>query len=118
MDRLADEPPPVFDHDHGAVVKVADALADLLASIDHLDLELLARDEARLDRVGQLVDVQDVDVLDLRNLVEVEIGGQQVGVQLLRQLDQLAVDSADLGEVRVNDLDVELGIVPQRTQDV
>ena len=55
-----------LDHDHRAVVEEGDALAGLLALLDDLDVERLAGQERRLQRVGELVEVQDADALELR----------------------------------------------------
>ena len=52
-----------LDHDHRPVVEVRDALAGLLALLDDLDLQRVAGQERRLDRVGELVEVQDADAL-------------------------------------------------------
>ena len=68
-----------LDHDHRAVVQVADALAGLLALLDDLDAHLLAGVDDRLHRVGQLVDVQDPDALQLRHAVEVVVVGEDGG---------------------------------------
>ena len=62
--------------DHRAVVEERHALPGLLALLDDLDPERLARQERRLQRVRELVDVQDPDALELRDPVEVVVGRQ------------------------------------------
>ena len=65
-----------LDHDHRAVVEVADALLGLLALADDLDAQRLARQHRRLERVREVVDVEHAHALDLRDLVEVVVGRQ------------------------------------------
>ena len=65
-----------LDDDHRAVVEERDALAGLLALLDDLDPERFAGQERRLDRVRELVEVDDPDALELGDPVEVVVGGQ------------------------------------------
>ena len=50
---------------HGPVVEVAHGLARLLSASQELDAEGFARDDIWLHGVGEVVDVQDVDAMDL-----------------------------------------------------
>ena len=52
---------PLFDHHHRAVIEIADALADLVAGLDDLDRQRFARQRDRLQRVGHLIQVDDLD---------------------------------------------------------
>src|SRR5437773_10709427 len=72
-DGLVHVAPAVLHHDHGAVVEVGDALVLLLPFLDHLDIHLLARDDDRLERVAEIVEVEDADLLTLRHPAEVVI---------------------------------------------
>ena len=47
------------------VVEEADALAGLLALLDHLDVQLSPGRNAGFYRVGELVEVEDADALEL-----------------------------------------------------
>ena len=67
--------PALLDHDHRAVFQVADALADLVARLDDLHLQHLAGQGHRLQGVGQFVQVDDLDALQLGDLVQVEVVG-------------------------------------------
>src|SRR6266705_2234962 len=55
-DLLADQPLAVVHDHHGAVVEVGDTLADFLALLDDVDVDDLAGQHHRLERVRQLVD--------------------------------------------------------------
>src|SRR5207342_3525141 len=63
----------------------------------------LARQDDRLERVGQLVDVEHVDAAQLRDLVQVEVVRHDLAVQRTRQLNELEIDLADLGKIDVRD---------------
>ena len=77
--------PALLDHDHRAVVQVADALADLVARLDQPDRHGLAGQGHRLQGVGQLVEVDDLDALQLGDLVQVEVVGHHPGAERLGQ---------------------------------
>ena len=68
--------------------------------------------------VGQLVDVQDLDAAQLRDLVEVEVVGHDAAEQRPRQLDQLQVDFLDLRKVEVGDDDLDARHLLDAMQDV
>src|SRR5205807_9927815 len=70
-DRLVHVAAPVLDHDHGSIIQVSDALVLLLAFLDHLDIHLLAGDDNRLERVRQVVEVEDAHTFELGDAVEV-----------------------------------------------
>src|SRR5262249_25617807 len=73
-------PTPLLHHHHGAVVEVADTLADLVALLDDADRQALAGQRHQLEGVGQLVEVDDVHPLQLADLVEVEVVGDHARV--------------------------------------
>ena len=84
-----------LDDDHRPVVEVGESLAGLLALLDDLDVQCVAGQEGRLERVGELVEVQDADVVELRDAVQVVVVGQDAGPASPRELDQLGVHSVD-----------------------
>src|SRR5205809_393406 len=59
----------LLDHHHGAVFEVADSLTDLVARLDDANVHVLARQRHRLEGVGQLIQVDDLDSLQLGDLV-------------------------------------------------
>src|SRR3954454_22292593 len=65
----------VLDHYHGAVVEIADSLAEFFAFLDHVYLHLFAGQHHRLDGVGKLVDVEHLHALPLGYAVQVEVVG-------------------------------------------
>src|SRR5262249_52679922 len=107
-----------LDDDHRAVVEVADALAQFFALLHDLDRHLLARQEDGLDGVGQLVDVEHLDTLQLGDAVEVEIVGDDGGMPLAGELDQLGVHLGDVLGVGVGDLDLDHWLLLQALEDV
>ena len=66
-----------IDH-HRAVVEVGDALVVFLAFLEDEHVHDLARQHDRLERVGQLVDVQDLDAAELGDLVQIEVVGDDL----------------------------------------
>ena len=73
VDVLADHPPRVVHDHHRPVVQVGDALVVFLAFLEDEDLHELAGQDHRLERVGELVDVQHLHAAELRDFVEVEV---------------------------------------------
>ena len=71
-----------------------------------------------LHGIRQVVDVQHLDALEFRDLVQVEIVGDDLGAELLGQGDQLAVHFADLGEVLFGDPDLHVAHLLDPVQDV
>ena len=61
----------------------------------------------RLQRVGQFVDVQHRDALKLRDLVQVEVVGDDFAFVQFGQFDQLQIHFTDRGEVIFDDLNLE-----------
>ena len=100
VDGLADHLARVVDDDHRPVVEIGDALVVFLAFLEDEHLHDLAGQDHRLERVGELVDVQHVDAAQLRDLVQVEVVGDDLSLQRARQLDQLQIDFADVRENR------------------
>ena len=71
----------------------------------------LAGHDDGLERVGQVVDVEHLDALDLRHLVEVVVGGDDDALDLLGQPDELGVDLGDVREVPLDDAHVAVGLL-------
>ena len=94
-----------FDHDHRAVVEIADALAGVLAGLDHTDPKVLARQQRGLHRVRERVHVQDADALEVGDAVEVQVVRQDRAAVALRERDELRIDLGVPGDVLVDDLD-------------
>ena len=107
-----------FDDDHRSVVEVGHALPGLLALLDDLDLERIAGQERRLDRVRELIDVQDPNVVQLRHTVQVEVVGQDRGVAPVRQVDQLRVDGFHVMRVLVAQLHRDARVLLEHREDL
>src|SRR5574341_107994 len=108
----------VLHHDHGSVVKIADALAGLLPLLEHEDPHGLARKGHGLHGVRKVVDVQHFDALELCHLVEVEVVRNHFSAELLGQGDKLAVHLADLGKIVLDDPDLHVAHLLDAVQDV
>src|SRR6185295_15123516 len=72
VQAAADAAARVVDDDHRAVVQIRDTLVVFLAFFCHEHGHDLAGEHDRLQRVGQLVDVEDFDTAKLRDFIEVE----------------------------------------------
>src|SRR5262249_37810052 len=108
----------VVDDHHGAVVKVRHALVVFLAFFQDEHAHGFARQDDRLERIGEFVDVEDFDALKLRDLVEVEVVGDDLSLVHLGQFNQLHVNFTNGGEVVFDDLDLEGRCLLQTLQDV
>src|SRR6185437_13291635 len=82
------------------------------------DFHQLAGKDDRLERVGELVDVQDRDAAQLRNFVQVEVVRDDLPLQRPRKLDQLQIHFFDVGEIGVRDRDLHAGHLLNLLQDV
>ena len=118
VDRLADHRPRVVDDHHRAVVEIGDTLVVFLAFLQDEHLHRLAGQHDRLQRVGELVDVEHFDAAQLGDLVEVEVVGDDLALQRARELDELEIDFLDVGKIGVRDDDVEAGHLLDALQDV
>ena len=76
------------------------------------------RQEDGLERVGQVVDVEDGNAVQVGDLVEVEVVGDDFGVEVLSQLDQLEINFADGGVVVLDDLNGKLRIALHALEDI
>jgi hypothetical protein len=84
----------VLDDDHRAVLQIADALMSLFSFANHRDVQLFARQDDRLDRIGQLVDVEDRDALDVRDAIEIVIVGNEFCAKILRKSNEPCIHVA------------------------
>ncbi len=108
IDGSRDQLLGVIHHHHGSVVQVRDTLVILFAFLKNEDAHGLARQHDGFQRVGEFVDVQHLDTMQLRDLVQVEIVGHDLAVVNLGQFDQLHVDFGNVGKIVFQNLDVEL----------
>ena len=113
-----DQAGATLDHDHGAVVQEADPLAGLLALLDDLDPQVLAREDGRLHRVRERVDVHHPDTLELGDPVEVEVVGQYDPAASLGQLHELRVHLGHAGRLVVDDLDGGMRVALHPVEDL
>src|SRR5256885_5343780 len=117
-DGLVHVAPAVLHHDHGAVIQVGDPLVLLFPFLDHLDVHLLTGDDDRLERVGEVVEVEDANPFQLRHPVEVVIIRHDGGGSGLFQLDVRHVDFSDIGHVLVDKFNVDQWLFLQQVEDL
>src|ERR1700693_2985578 len=108
----------VVHHHHSAVVQISDALVVLFALFENKHAHRFARQHNGLERVGQLIDIQDLDPVKLGNFVKVEIVGHDLAVVHLGELDQLHVHFRDIRKVILQDLNVQLSHLLDALQNV
>src|SRR5204862_4955331 len=99
-------------------VEVSHTLVVFLAFLQDEDLHDLARQHDRLERVGELVDVEDVDAAQLRDLVQVEVIGDDFPLKRARELDQLEIDLANVRKIQVGDRHLDAEHLQDLLQDV
>src|SRR5206468_11177788 len=103
INRLADELPGVVHDHHRAVVEIGDTLVVLLAFFQDEHLHDLAGQHDGLERVGQLVDIEDVHTSKLGDLVQIEVVGDDSPLQRPREIDELEVHFTNVGKVHIGD---------------
>src|SRR5262249_848338 len=99
----------------------SDPLTDLIALLDDLDVQSLARQSDQLEGVGQFVQVDDLHALQLSNLVQVEVVGHDAGAKGFGQHDQALVNLvrvAQLTEIGLVHLQFHFGIGLHPLEDI
>src|SRR4029077_5470211 len=94
---------------HSTVIKVGHALVVFLTFLQNENAHGLAGEHDRLQRIGEFIDVQDFDALQLRDFIQIEIVGDDLALVQLGQFDKLEVDFADGGEIVFDDLNLQGG---------
>ena len=80
VDGLADHLPRVINHYHRAVIEIGDALVIFFSLFQNEDPHDFARQNNRLERVRQFVDVEHGHALQLGDLVQVEVVGDDLAL--------------------------------------
>src|SRR3989442_186013 len=118
VDRLRNHLFGVVHHHHGAVIEVGDPLVIFLAFLEDEDPHDLTRQNDGLERVGELIDVQNREPLELRDLVQVEIVGDDFRLVQFCELNQLHVHVASLREVVLHNLHLHRAHLLHPLQDI
>ncbi len=92
-------PACVFHDHHGPVFQVGDSLPLFLAFLKDMKPEHLARQYNGLQRICQLVDVQNPDSLNLGNLGKIVVISHYLGVQSQGQGYQFGIHVVDVVEI-------------------
>src|SRR5262249_7811113 len=108
----------IVDYNHGAVVQVSHPLVVFLPFFQDEYAHDLPGQNDGLERVREFVDVQHLHALELRNLIKVEIVGDDLAFVQFGQLDQLEIDFADGREIVLADLNGERSDLLQALGDV
>ena len=82
LNRLVDLVPPPFDDDHRSVIEIPNTLIVALTRFDDPYLERFAWKLLRPQRCGDLIQIDDLDIMKLSDLVEVEITGEQFSIEV------------------------------------
>ena len=118
VDGFRDHALGIVDHHHGTVIQVSHALVVLLAFLQNKHAHGLARQHNRLQRVRQLIDIQNLDAMQLCDFIQIEVVGDDLAIVDLGQLDQLHVHLANVGKVIFHNLHVEVRHFLDTLQDV
>ena len=100
----------MIDNDHGAVVEIPDSLVVFLAFLEDEDGHALAGQDDGLEGVGEVVDVENLDVVEVGDLVEVEVVGDDLGLPHLGQFEQLEIHFTNGWKVVRDNLDLDGGV--------
>ncbi len=109
FDGLADHLTGIIDHDHRAVIEIGDTLIEFLALFQDEHLHRFARQINRLERIGEFIDVQNLDTAELRHLIQVEVVRNDLRVELFGEFDQLHVHFTQRRIVVFHELDRDPG---------
>src|SRR5689334_10382657 len=116
--RLVNGPPASVNHHHGPIVQVSHALVVFLAFAQDENAHGLARQNHRLQRVRELIDVEHIQPLQGSHFVQVVVIGHDLGVVPFGQFDQLQVHFGDLREIVFGDLDLQVRHLLHSLQDL
>src|SRR5699024_5832088 len=81
----------VFYNYHCTILKVADTLVFRFAGFRHEKIEFIPLDDDHLDRVRELIDIEHFDLMELADLVEIVICGDNSTILLFGQFYQLVI---------------------------
>src|ERR1035437_6547010 len=105
VNLLADVGLGVVDDDHSAVGEVADALAFVAAFADDFQFQNFAGEQRGFHEPADFVQVEAGDALKFGDLGEVEIVGDEAGLEIEREVDELGVHVFFPGKIAVVDAD-------------
>ena len=101
LNVAADEVLGIVDHHHGPIVGVAYGLPFVFAFPHQAQGQRFSGQQDDAERLGDLVDVDAVDRLQLGDLAQVVIVGEQFSPQVARQPDELGVHVLLVREIAV-----------------
>lgn len=103
LNRLVDLVPPPFDDDHRSVIEIPNTLIVALSRFDDPYLERFAWKILRSQRCGDLIQIDDLDIMKLSDLVEVKITREQLTIEVFGQQHEFHVDwlASKLWKLRV-----------------
>ena len=110
FDLLADVRLAVVDHDHRAVGHIADALAFVLAFAHDFQAQNFTGKQNHFEALGDFMEVDIVDFLQLGDLGEVVVVGEKPGVEVARQADEFGVHVLFVGKITVMNADFNTGV--------
>ena len=108
IDRLINHLACAIHHHHRPVIQIRNALIVFLALTQNKNAHRLARQHHRLQRIGELVHIHDLDALQRRHLVQVEIVRNDFRVITLRQLDKFQIHFRNAREIIFRNLHFEV----------
>ena len=108
----------IVDYDHGTVIQIRDSLIVFFPFFQDENLHRLSGENDGFERVGQLVDVEDFDATELRDFVEIEIVGDNLGGHLLGELDEFEIHLFHIGVILLDNLHRDPGDRLYLLQDI
>src|SRR4051812_19122475 len=102
---FADHLACVVHHNHGAVIEVGDSLIEFLAFFQDKNLHAFTRQIDRLEGIGELINVEDLDTAKLCDFIQIEIVGDDLCFKLHRQFNQFHIYFANCRIVVFDKLD-------------
>src|SRR6185312_6550309 len=118
IDRLANRLTRVIYDHHGSVVQIRNALVVFLPFLQDEHPHGLAGKNNRFERIRQFIDVEYFDSLQLRNLIQIEIVGDDFAFVDLGQFNQFQIDFAHTGKIVFYDLNLQRWNFLQALQNI
>ena len=91
---LTNQAARVINYNHRAVIEIGNPLVIFLPFLENENAHRLSRQHDRLERVGELIDVQNTHAAKLSDFIQIEIIRDDYGVKLFAEFDQFQIDFA------------------------
>jgi len=108
----------ILHDDHCAIIQVPNSLTQFFTILHDFNLNLFSWQEDWLDRVRQLIDIQDFDSLEFGYPVKIKIVGNDWAMQITRQFHKFSINICDTFNIGIDNIDGDRSILLQTVEDL